>query len=202
MTLWTTKSSRWTSNMSFLRVSAATLVCSLYDGLRHLMSHEYNRDYIHDAVAFSVNTQFSDYGYKEDGNTEHEYGSNEVRSYVHLILCGNVHVWAYVGDECDPLKAPVDEWENISNHDSCWRDSIDSFLTRHQHKCCDKVQEHLPEKMRKAPKDVSTHHILGRFLGKDIFAFVTIKFERDETSGSYRFKLLNVKPSEKKLTLG
>lgn len=189
--------------MSVLEVQASNLVCSLYDRFRSLLTNDFaegkNRC---EALLVSISTQFSHSGYAEDGNTLHEYGSSEVYTYAHFILCGNVYVWSYTGPEGNPVKVPLEQWKNTSNHDSCWRsDGVNSILSTLYFDSCEKVQSHLPDEMRKAPKDVPHYNTMGRFMGSSIFSFIDIKFKRSDDNLNYRFELTDVKPSEKRLTL-
>jgi hypothetical protein len=48
--------------------------------------------------------------------------------YVHVLFSGGTSVWV---NEVDVLsRTPdIDGWNNIGNHDSCWRDVLNDYLT-------------------------------------------------------------------------
>lgn len=189
--------------MSVFEVSGTSIVTSLYDKLRGLLScecYEYGR---HRATALvvSFDVSFSHHGFGPDGNTPHEYGERHLRKYVHFVLTGNVHVWCYTGPEWDIDRISPDEWHNTSNHDSCWRsDGINTPLSQLYFESCDYVQQHLPERLQKCPHDVSKYIAAGRFLGEDLFDFVQIEFQKSETD-DYGYDITAMKPLDTKLSL-
>lgn len=192
-----------------LEINADSFVCGLYDKLRSLLEvhalveHTSTGELLHrhDALVVSVSANFAHHGFEQDGNTQHEYGERHVRNYCHFLLCGNVHVWVYTGDEPDPMQVPLDQWANTSNHDSCWRtDGVRSQLSELYFKSCYEVQEHLPERLQKAPVNVTHYCTVGRFLGEGPFAFAEIQFKQDDQN-NFEYKLTQVKRSNKTLVL-
>ena len=193
--------------MSILEINANSLVCGLYDKLRGLLHHGLVEHtpagqllHRYDALVVSISTSFSHYGFEPDGNTLHEYGERYVQNYCHFLLCGNVHVWAYVGPCSEPMDVPLDEWQNTSNHNSCWRSDGMRPLSKLYFDSCDEVQEHLPERLQQAPNDVHHYCTAGRFMGESVFGFVEITF-RQSDQDNYGYKLTSVARSSKALTL-
>ena len=96
---------------------------------------------------------------RKDSNGERD----EVDKYVHIILAGNtVHVWVAVSEEWDPWRIPWSEWDNTSNHDSCWRsDGVHTPIAQVYFKVCDEVQAGIPEDKKVAPAQINVHAKLG-----------------------------------------
>jgi hypothetical protein len=147
------------------------------------------------ALYVSVDVGASHYGYEKDGNTEHEYGARHYRKLVHFLITGNVHVWTVKADFTGfPLsKIKPEDWENVSNHDTCWRtDGIHNALVDAYFESTTYVQEHLPEEMRDAPKDVSTFSHIDRVELKEI-VYESIP----DTRKAREYRILSIENSER-----
>lgn len=143
------------------------------------------------AALFSMSLSSSYYG--EDGNI-----NNDSHVWIHFILCGGVNVWAVVTDNPTPENLELDAWENISNHDSCWRDAIRNLLSSIYFQECDFVQRMVPEAERAAPKDIHTYATLDRF-GGDPFRLIHVWFDTIPGDHAYGYVIKKIEPSLFKL---
>lgn len=82
-------------------------------------------------------------------------------------------------------NVPDEQWENISNHDSCWSDAIRSKLTRIYFDLADEVNVKRKEAGLKeiAPKDMQT--MVHASDWDRFFTFVEAEFERDYDHHSF-----------------
>lgn len=62
---------------------------------------------------------------------------------VFFLMCGNTNVFAYThqGGYRYRTELPWESFTNISNHDTCWRDAIRSFLSRLYAKWSEELEE-------------------------------------------------------------
>ena len=182
-------------------LGARSVVTGLYDNfgqaLRGHEFHSYDANGFgmidtHHRLAMYVRVRMSagHYGYMPDGNTPHEYGARHYSRSIHFLMAGNVNVFAAVTEEMffGFERVPFEAWENISNHDTCWRDAIDSLITQIYFESCQDVHSHLPEELREAP--IRTHTLNGL----DRVDFAQISFSRSE-GDDYRYDLKKVEQS-------
>lgn len=94
------------------------------------------------------------------------FGSSHIftsrRDLIGVVVAGH-RVWikrvpAEVEDRTKLLK-PDDSWENISNHDSCWRSAIRDACTKIYFDQCEQVnvEREKKEYHRVAPRDITIH---------------------------------------------
>jgi hypothetical protein len=143
-----------------------------------------------DAVLFSVSVTF---------DVPHElrrtYSVRTRSTFIHTILCGNVHVWFTVGPDYNPMDVPLSKWKNTSNHDSCWRtDGLNRPLSEVYFRFCDLAQDCVPQHQRVAPMEVHTNCFAGGgALGiGSFFDLYHIWFNSTEDEG---FVIKSLKPS-------
>lgn len=80
----------------------------------------------------------------------------EIKTIIYLMFCGNVSVFyaeAYDNEGNyihSPIDVPVENWNNTSNHDTCWRSDGLSFIDDIYFDFCKKINPDI------APKNVYT----------------------------------------------
>lgn len=116
------------------------------------------------------------------------YETNDRRNVlVHFVLCGNTNVFAYCADKRFNYL-PFEEFENTSNHDSCWRtDGVDSYLTGLYFKWADEIRQ------GRAPRELHS----GCDIGLGCHRLVDVTYGCDEArnkeyGSDYWNKLLDV----------
>jgi len=169
--------------MGVCGLDAEHTVATIVDFFRKEIDHNFKsrRDGEYQtALLVSVELRANYWGYLEDGNT------------LNFIFHGNVHVWCghTIGKLFFGNILPMEEWENTSNHDSCWRSDGLRKISSTYFALCDEVQNHLPDKLKVAPKDISMFNTL------EGFRFVDIKFDR-RGGNDYKYDLLEVKERPK-----
>lgn len=104
------------------------------------------------------------------------------RQTVHFLLCGYTSVFVTVDNSWPVHTIPVEKFENISNHDSCWRDAIERFLSKLYFEWCAKVNPN------KAPRDL--HNFCWSLLRKPMEKVsISSKTKKDD---SYHKDLVSV----------
>jgi len=118
-----------------------------------------------------------------------EYGT------IHFVLTspGYVSVWTTgLVTESEPALVPIDQWKNVSNHDSCWRtDGVDTSLSQAFCTIVNKCQEHVSEDMRRPFNDLITHVTMRR----NPPTVVHVWYESTNTPLGERYKLTRFEPS-------
>lgn len=149
---------------------------------RKFLKHEgffWGKEWSEKALHIQLDVDMTD----PDNRCDEDGNSRGFRGMIHFILCGNTTVFAYLGEfterfnEIDPS-----EFENISNHDSCWRESIHCFVNDIYFKWADQLA---PDK---APKDLNTNCYLGCFTQHQ---FVKVEYHSAE---DHRYNLVSVEP--------
>ncbi|MFW6016349.1 MAG: hypothetical protein ACOCRK_07905 [bacterium] len=100
--------------------------------------------------------------FRSDFYDENRDNDKSAFNMIHMIFEGHVSVWVAVNDKLFLRDVEFDEFENTSNHDSCW--ALDGFrpLINTYFNQCEEVQSHLPEHLRIAPKDVRTLNTIDK----------------------------------------
>lgn len=126
-----------------------------------------------------------------------QHQDTDVERYIHIVLGGDaVHVWVAVSDSYNPADVPLSEWDNPSNHDSCWRsDGVESELTRLYFALCDEVQEGLPDEAKVPPAGIEVSSTLG-WLHPMTMVQVQFKPAEDKRGRMSRYELVDVKRIE------
>lgn len=103
----------------------------------------------------------------------------EARGFIYVLVCG--HSTAFVSYR--PYNE-LDKWENVSNHDSCWIDAIETELNSFYFRLCKLADDMV------APRDLDQRTWFSVF-GHDM-QFVEIKTtpddERNKAHGSSYWK--------------
>lgn len=174
---------------TFLEIDVAEAICSLFEQLfRHsgisTATYTYglsNQPYSGEAMVFVVGSRFT-------------YEERIVNKISHLVLCGDsTHVWWQMSDdEYDSEKLPLEQWINMSNHDSGWKTSgVERALTRMYFEGCEQCAP------GQAPEKVSTFTTLGGWLPNKPVKMAHITFEK---SGDYQYRLLSLDPYQMPIT--
>ena len=179
-----------------LKMEVSEVITSIYEkSFRRTKANKFGRnnlgEFHQNAVMFSIDARANHY---KNGKRGH------ASDFIHFIMCGGVHVWCVVCDESDPFRIPIAQWENVSNHDSCWRDAVRDELSTLFFSLCRRAQSGFDEEDRVAPKDVDTN-VYFSLLGRPFqFGKVTFARYRDDASYSDRFKITKLEKSN--LTFG
>lgn len=96
---------------------------------------------------------------------------------IWFVLAGNCNAFAYFTEKhMWESELPYAEFENISNHDSCWRSSVGDFLTKIYFQWAKEINDD------KAPRDLSTHC----FLGLSCHELVSVTYETNTDTERYK----------------
>jgi hypothetical protein len=99
---------------------------------------------------FRVRIDQENFGYEKDGHTQHpEWRRRSIR-VAHLIVTRNRNVFLAVSSNLRD-KPESEDFRNISNHDSCWRDAIESEIRNLECVTYDDCFQHVPYPHRPAP---------------------------------------------------
>jgi hypothetical protein len=105
---------------------------------------------------------------------------------VLFALCGNTNTFAQTLSLAE--RQSIENWENISNHDSCWKDEINSYMNKIYFDMANKVNPEVP------PISLSMHC----FPGFGTIQKVTLRYieDKDQTRFMGKKKLLDISPRE------
>jgi hypothetical protein len=106
------------------------------------------------------------------------------RAVAHFILCGGTNVFATLDGFVSFRGLKLSAFSNISNHDSCWRDAIDRFLSDIYFAWTDEIRGD------KAPEDLDSVCYLGLFTKHEIVK-VEYKSKQDDDD---RYELVSIEP--------
>lgn len=125
-----------------------------------------------------------DYEKMEDGKSLKRF---------YMAFCGNTSVFVASQDDEDDEglryfeAIPSDDWENLSNHDSCWRDAVRSFLIRQYFEMCDEVHPDM------RPRDLTSECSIGLCnLWRNVQ--IVTGNDPDPERDNYWRKLVSIKP--------
>lgn len=129
-------------------------------------------------MAFSFDVSASSY------TDNHRFGR---RMSIHFLLhgvskSGSVRTFFATDDNCftKARNIPYENWENISNHDSCWRDAIRSKVSEVYFHMCKEVNADRENAGLEsiAPRDIHTHAHVPMF--EQLFEVLEdVEYERD-----------------------
>jgi len=117
---------------------------------------------------------------------EYEPGGASRSDVVQFLFTGDTSVWMSKLERrwCKWSQIPIDEWENTSNHSSCWRsDGVEAPLTRLYFAWAKELiqAESYPDK---TPSEMCQ---FCHFSLAEPWEFVLVKHEHDPTD-KYRYK--------------
>lgn len=115
-------------------------------------------------------------------------GARQVRG-LYFVLCGNTNTFAYQGDIFESAP-PCDKFENISNHDTCWRDSANNFINKHYFEMAGEIGG------PKAPVDLHQACYIALPAPKPIMVHFKSRAQVGSTYGE-RFELISISPRKK-----
>lgn len=114
------------------------------------------------------------------------------KRFYYLAFAGNTCVFVANRDNGGPgcgLKGihnlTEDDWINLGNHDSCWRDSVDSWFSEIMGEMCDEVNAGAMVVELEATCDIG-------FAGR-LWQMVEMTIGQDPERDSYWRKLVNIK---------
>ena len=115
-------------------------------------------------IIYEVNCRVDDWN-SEDRKTAYKS--------FYVMFCGNTSVFYAMKKMSiyDPLQIPYENWENTSNHDSCWRSDGLQFINSMYFDMCKEVN---PEK---APIELDSHAEISKI--RPLKVFVTYKHNDD-----------------------
>lgn len=143
---------------------------------------------LHFVVAITINSS----GYEDDGHTYHPDWEGSDRRYLHIIITRWHNLFCAVGKSHALSDIPMEDWLNLSNHDSCWNSSMESFISENWFAAVDKAQAMRPEEFRKAPIYFSDSAELSlTWFRGNVFQYVEI--EKGEKTDSYHYALKAIK---------
>lgn len=156
----------------------------------------FNKKIIEDnelALYACIEVSCNNFGYERDGNTYHEEWEAFARYYLHFIIHKHHRVYQAVTTERVNFKKLNSlEWTNISNHDSCYKSSIESEVSKYYFKAHEVCWEPVEKKHSLSPAEadinVSLHDLFS-----PLFRFITVKRKAlPETSDNYRDTITNI----------
>ena len=154
------------------QIEVANVICTIKEAL---LEQGQLGDGSYKALVISADLGMDDY---ESGETK--------RGVVHFIFSGNTSVWfAHVDALSRWDSVLIDEWENTSNHDSCWRtDGVSSILSKLYFKWAKEINPDM------APCDLSKFCTLGVLFSSPWEKIRVIHKKSDE---DHRRVLTNIK---------
>ena len=146
-------------------------------------------------IYFKIEISCNQHGYEKNGNTYHEKWKNSDRNNVHIIVVKPHKVFISIDNtfrwssEINALI--VENFTNASNHDSCWKDSIDSKLHELSIASWKEAYKFTPEKHIPAPvaSDITCSPCI---LNNKLLKFVEIETEY-LPNDCYHYKMKKIK---------
>jgi hypothetical protein len=96
-------------------------------------------------MAFMLDLYCENHGYEKDGNTHHPEWKRNYRKNIHVIILRPRMVFIAVTDETHLELVPPSEFNNTSNHDSCWRTDGLRLLREESWRAYNHCYDHMPE---------------------------------------------------------
>ena len=158
------------------------------------------------AAYFVIEIESASYGYEKDGNTHHKEWVHTAQRFVHVVL--HKHHRVYVAITKDSrLSAQsllnLNKFKNLGNHDSCYRDSLESELSKLYFDVYQEAWQNIPQEHQKIPAD--SVQVSLQTLFRDVVQFVTITRARiddaKESLDGYLDQLTSIKPLKVKFNL-
>lgn len=165
----------------------AQLIDSRFSSNKHLTENH--------GILFSVGVHSECLGYEKDGNTHHPEWCNSFNGRLNIIITTRRKVFIALGDyklsiisvKCLP---DLSTWENVSNHDSCWKDAIDSALVDVCFNAHDEAFKNCPKELKPQTRDSAVDLDLSTSIGGQVFKLVKVVHEADPEQDSSYFRKL------------
>jgi hypothetical protein len=144
----------------------------------------------HQALIFRLDLRLSYYSEEMTINRSQQ---------MFFVLCGHRHVWVAKEPADNENRwfnwktIPMDQWDNTSNHDSCWRtDGLDSPISQVYFEMAESINAELGEEKSVAPKDMSDHTYFG--LGSPFESIYVTHGKDPKDRNSYRRHIVGIEP--------
>lgn len=137
-------------------------------------------------MLFTADVSCNNFGYENDGSTHHREWEAAYRKFLHIIILRPRQVFVAISNEPSWKAIPLDEFENTSNHDSCWRTDGLRAITNQYFTSHDACFSHMPDEHKQAPCYSSAGVSLIPLFGP-LFRFVKADTELFD-DGSYHHK--------------
>lgn len=141
------------------------------------------------ALYFRVKIDQENFGYEKDGNTFHKEWPRRSVQVVHVIVTRNHNVFVAIGGWA-ATRPGVEEFRNVSNHDSCWRDAIATEIRNVECELYEECFSHVPDEHRPAPVMVPPFIHLE---SSGFNAFTVVKVKGTYDNEDYRYTLDEIK---------
>lgn len=134
--------------------------------------------------------RFDNYGYEKDGETRHGEWERRYSRVVHVVVTETHNVFIAIDDGDFLRKSEKDmislEWENTSNHDSCWRSDGLNEIRKALWNGYKQCWSHVPEEHRRCLNEADIHgEFHNWFFGNPPFQLVHVTAESVD---DYRLK--------------
>jgi hypothetical protein len=134
------------------------------------------------AMYFQVRLSMENYGYENDGNTNHQDWRRHYTSFLHIFVTRRYKVFIAVSQEMFLNDVDPTLFKNVSNHDSAWESAIgDAFRSefgKAKEHCFDWMEENLEAKPH-APRDwYDTLSATNCYVGQGLFQSNMVQFAR------------------------
>lgn len=166
-------------------IKAENIIIAQYDqffGYDAVVENAYYTDL---ALYFEVEISIENFGFERDGNTHHEDWARAFHRSVKIVVTAKHEVFVKVGDG---------DWENTSNHSSCWRSDGLRVIWETMHEGWKYCWEHVPEEHQNSPAEMHRFcTINGGCFSKGAVRFMRVKTARKE-GDHYRRVLTEMRP--------
>ena len=153
-------------------------------------------------LVFHVLVRGNNYGYEKDGNTRHPEWEKSFYQYLTVIILRTRKVFVAVSDCSKWNEVPVDAFENITNHDSCWESSgfgVSDLFYKAYHTC---YPESIPKEHRPSPAQANiSAEMSGMFQSWQLFDYAMVSHAPVEASNTYFRRITSIKKMDFTITL-
>lgn len=128
-------------------------------------------------------------------NTYHAKYESHYSKFIHIIINNSRRVFIAVNDEINIFKVDPSEFENTSNHDSCWQSDGLNIISQEYFKSYNACYDNVPEKHRVPPILADINGIFSPFF-RPIVNYARIEYTDDESPNNisgYFKKLISIR---------
>lgn len=154
-------------------------------------------------VPVRIRIDVSPYEKRKPGQTgeskRHKEWERTVAASIHFLITAHYRTFMAEGAYADTLsQVKPNQWENISNHDSCWHGEVDSRITALCWRVYDRAYVGIPQEQH--PEDRTS--VIDQSIGDWLLGGTPLRFARikREYVDGYHSRLTEIKPVEFKLT--
>lgn len=127
-------------------------------------------------MMFTLEIDCANNGYERDGNTHHPEWERRYTRFLHIIALRPRMVFVHVSENWDWRASKLEDFQNTSNHDSCWRSDGLRLITEEYFNAARECWDHVPEEHRRAPFEANVNGSLNPIL-RPILHFVKVEHE-------------------------